>query len=156
MINKDIKSLRRTELIEIIYQLKKNEQEYEAKIETLNAEAEALNAEIETLNCRLEERSLKMEEVGSVAEAAMSLSDVFAAAQEAADIYLEEIKNRHVMVEEECKEILASAKKKADEMIEEATQQRAVIIEQCRVSRKELRRVQTVIQELNDDLQFDK
>ena len=149
MINKDIKNLRRTELVEIIYQLKKNEQELVKQIESLQTEVNNLRENIET-------RNLKMEEVGSVADAAMALSDVFAAAQNAADIYLEEIQNRHVAVEEECKEIIAAAKKQADEMIQEATQQRAAIMEQCRVSRKELRRVQTVIQELNDDLQFDK
>ena len=149
MINKDIKNLRRTELVEIIYQLKKNEQELEQQIAELTSE-------VETLRGQMEERNLKMEEIGSVADAAMALSDVFTAAQQAADIYLEEIKNRHVAVEEECNEIIASAKKQADEMIQEATQQRSLIMEQCRVSRKELRRVQTVIQELNDDLQFDK
>ena len=149
MINKDIKSLRRTELVEIIYQLKKNEQEMEQRIAELTSE-------VETLRGQIEERELKMEEIGSVADAAMALSDVFAAAQKAADIYLDEIKNRHIAVEEECKEIIDSAKKQADDMIQEATQQRALIMEQCRVSRKELRRVQTVIQELNDDLQFDK
>ena len=149
MINKDIKNLRRPELVEIIYQLKKNEQELEKQIETLKTE-------IDTLRGQLDERELKMEEVGSVADAAMALTDIFAAAQNAADIYLAEIQNRHLAVEEECKEIIADAKKQADEMIQEATQQRSAIMEQCRISRKELRRVQTVIQELNDDLQFDK
>lgn len=74
MAEKDIKKLGRSELIEIIYQLKKSEQE--------------LQTQVETLQSQLLDRELKVEKADSIAEAALLLSDVFSSAQAAADTYL--------------------------------------------------------------------
>lgn len=76
MAEKDIKKLGRSELIEIIYQLKKSEQE--------------LQTQVETLQSQLLDRKLKVEKAGSIAEAALLLSDVFSSAQAAADTYREQ------------------------------------------------------------------
>ncbi|MBQ8400207.1 MAG: DNA repair protein [Clostridia bacterium] len=81
MADKELRRFRRSELIEIIYELKKNEQ----KLQEENAE----------LKRRLEEREVKIENVGSLAEAALALSDIFAAAEESVAIYVNEIKRRH-------------------------------------------------------------
>ncbi len=74
MTTKELKRKSRLELVEIIAQQKKRELE--------------LNARIEELEKLVQERNVKLANAGSIAEAALSLSGVFEAAQEAADIYL--------------------------------------------------------------------
>lgn len=80
MKEKKLMHMRRADLIEIIYQLQQNE--------------EALRSEVEDLKAQLEDRRIKIERSSSVAEAALSLSGIFEAAQKAADLYLEEIRAR--------------------------------------------------------------
>mgnify|MGYP000825569207 FL=1 len=63
----DLKHLRRSELIDLIYEMKKREIE-------------------------LQTREITIEKAGSIADAAVQLSGVFQAAQEAADSYLKSIK----------------------------------------------------------------
>lgn len=86
MAEKELRKLRRSELVDIIYQLKKNEQ----KLQEENAELKRL----------LEDRRIKLENIGSLAEAALALSDVFKAADEAAALYLEELRRRTALAEE--------------------------------------------------------
>lgn len=91
---KELRRMRRTELIEIIYALKQSET-------TLEAQKAALEAQ-------LAERTLRLEQAGSIAEAALSLNHVFEAAQQAADDYL-------VSAE--------AAKAEAEKLLEETRQQ---------------------------------
>lgn len=91
--NKELKHLRRSELIEIIYLLQKNEQK--------------LTAQVAELQKQLNVRYLKMLDAGSVAEASLVITDIFARAQEAADIYLEEIKRRRDELMKKAPEIIA-------------------------------------------------
>ncbi len=151
-MKKELKSLKRGELIEIIYQLKKNEQE--------------LQNEISLLNIQLENKNLQFENVGSVAEAAISIADVFNAAQKAADIYLEEVKNRKENIDHECEmirseaqaeaeAIIGEAEKEAEEILRDAMQQKEIILEQCRKSRNELKRFRAIIQSLDGETTFD-
>ena len=67
MISKELKRLNRRELVDIIYQLKKNEQENREKTEALEAE--------------LQDRRIRISEAGSVAEAAAEITQIFSAAQ---------------------------------------------------------------------------
>ena len=166
---KDIKKLSRTELVDVIYQLKKSEQKLEEQVQTLQA--------------ALDEKNLRMENVGSVAEASLALTDIFANAQTAADAYLEEIRTRRAAVEEECSRLSAEAQEKADAALQEAqekadaalqeAQEKADAILQdahaqansilqdaqtrketidshCRTTRSELQRVQETLRLLND------
>ncbi len=110
MADKELKRLRRSELIEIIYRLKKSEQ--------------ALAAQVETLQELLRDKNIKLEKAGNVAEAALLISDVFASAQSAADIYLEEIKKRYAAAEEECRRMTAEAREKADALLASAILQK--------------------------------
>jgi len=80
MSEKELRHLKRSELIEIIYQLKKNE--------------EKLLAENSELKRQLEEREIKIQNLGTLSEAALALSDIFSAADKAAEIYINEIKRR--------------------------------------------------------------
>lgn len=106
---KDIKKLSRTELVDVIYQLKKSEQK--------------LGEQVQTLQAALDEKNLRMENVGSLAEASLALTDIFANAQTAADAYLEEIRTRRAAVEEECSRLSAEAQEKADTLLRESTEQ---------------------------------
>ena len=82
----NLKRLRRSELVDIIYQMKKNEQRLEAE-----------NAELKRL---LEEREIKIENIGSLAEASLALSDIFAAAEASVEIYVQEIQRRYRKLKE--------------------------------------------------------
>lgn len=79
MTDKEFRRLKRSELIEIIYQYQQNEKN--------------LMAEIDRLKEQLADRKLKIEKAGSIAEAALELSGIFEAAQKAADEYLEFLKS---------------------------------------------------------------
>ena len=75
MTDKELKRLSRTELLELLV----NQVE----------ENEALKAQVSALTAKLEERAIQIEESGSLAEAALKLSGIFSAADEAAERYLE-------------------------------------------------------------------
>ncbi len=104
--NKELKHLRRSELIEIIYLLQKNEQK--------------LIAQVAELQEQLDVRKLAIADAGSVAEASLAITDIFARAQEAADIYLEEIKQRRDEVVRASQEIAEDTKKQAEQSTDSA------------------------------------
>ena len=87
MTDKELKRLSRTELLELLV----NQVE----------ENEALKAQVSALTAKLEERAIQIEESGSLAEAALKLSGIFSAADEAAERYLE---NRKRQAAELCAE----------------------------------------------------
>lgn len=80
--------------------MKKEEQAYRhlSKYELLQMlvksrqENEALQKENEALKKQLADRTITIEKAGSIARAALALNGVFAAAQRAADDYVESIK----------------------------------------------------------------
>ena len=80
MTEKDLKKLNRYQLLELLIIQTERSDELQKKLD----EAERM----------LNERNLSMSSLGSVAEASLQLSGIFKAAQDAADIYLEEAKKR--------------------------------------------------------------
>ena len=78
MTSKQLKKLKRGELLEILV--------------TQSKEIDRLNAELETAKKELENRRILIEKSGSLAEASLSMYRVIEAAQKAADLYLENIK----------------------------------------------------------------
>lgn len=106
MTDREFKKLNRSELIEIIYQLQKNEQSYLDEIKILRSQLEAKN--------------FKISNAGSIAEAAVSLSGIFAKAQEAADIYLDEIKIVNDNAKAEAEKLICNAEAQAEKIIEDA------------------------------------
>jgi len=78
--DKQLRKLRRSELLEMLMEIEQ--------------ENETLAAENHELRARLEDKQLRIEKSGSLAEAALQLSGVFEAAQRAAELYLENIKQR--------------------------------------------------------------
>lgn len=109
--NKELKHLRRSELIEIIYLLQKNEQK--------------LTAQVAELQEQLDVRKLAIADAGSVAEASLAITDIFTRAQQAADIYLEEIKRRRDEVVRVSREIVADVEKQAEQSAVSAEQRSA-------------------------------
>lgn len=106
--DKEFKRLKRADLIEIIYRLQENEEKYRAAIATMGK--------------KLEEKQTKIETAGSIAEAAMALSNVFEAAQDAADRYLADIARMRREAEQE----LENARKEAARITAAARENAAV------------------------------
>ena len=109
MLNKELKKLSRKELVDIIYQLKKNEQEKQEEIEKLQKE--------------LENKRIRISDAGSVADAALSITDLFSNAQATADLYLDEIAMKKKEAEKECAEKISKAEKEAQTILENAKKQ---------------------------------
>ena len=99
MIGKDLKKLSRRELVDIIYQMKKNEEEMQKQIDSLQEE--------------LKNKRIKVASAGTLADAAVDISQLLNATQTTADLYLEEIAWMKSEAEAECIRIIAEAKQKA-------------------------------------------
>lgn len=78
MTDKELRRLKRSELLEILYEQEK--------------EIAELRKKLNRATRKLEDRRILIEESGSIAEAALRLNEVFKAAQAAADQYLENIR----------------------------------------------------------------
>lgn len=100
MTDKEFKRLKRSELIEIIYQLQ--------------LDVQKMNEENAALKVALESKELKISNAGSIAEAAIGLFGVFNKAQEAADLYLSEIYRNNAEIEAAHKAMIADAENKAE------------------------------------------
>ncbi len=114
MTDKELKKMNRRELLELLIEQ--------------TAENEALHAEQESLKQKLSDRSIAIEQAGSLAEASLSLNDVFSAAQAAADQYLENV--------QKTEEICVRLRQEADSYCEKRT---AECNEACRKKEEETR-----------------
>jgi len=103
MISKELKRLSRRELVDIIYQLKKNEQDMQEEIESLKNE--------------LEDKRIRISTAGSIADAAMSVTNVFSTAQMTADIYLREISCMREDADRECAKKIEEAEKRVRDIL---------------------------------------
>jgi len=110
MTDKEFKRLKRSDLIYIIY-------EYQKKQEELLRE----NSELRE---KLNEKELKIENAGSLAEIAAKLSGLFEAAQQTADDYMSQLEFA----------ASAEARKKADAIIKEAEEKAQKIIEEAKMN----------------------
>lgn len=101
--DKDAKRLRRADLLELLVEMGK--------------ENDALKAELAATHAELEERALKQEKAGTMAEAALALSEVFAAADAACVKFLEGVRYAYGAKESEAQKdaerIVAAAKEEA-------------------------------------------
>lgn len=78
MNDRQLRKLRRADLLEMLIEQSK--------------EVESLRSQVEELKLKLEEREIKLEKAGSIAEAALQLNGVWEAAEAAAAQYLENLK----------------------------------------------------------------
>ncbi len=124
MTDKELKRLGRVELIDIIYELQKQNDEKDAQIEKMQTV--------------IDERTLRIAKAGSIAKAAISVNGVFEAAQAAADQYLESIREAEASqalkqeeAERQQQKILEEANRQAEETVLLAKGQAQSIVEKA-------------------------
>lgn len=98
----ELKHMKRSDLVEIIYQYQQNEKK--------------LFAENDELRRQLDSRRIEIDQAGSIADAALSLSGVFQAAQAAADLYLAQLKLAAEDIDRRTRQCLEQAQEQADTM----------------------------------------
>lgn len=106
MNDRELRRLNRKDLLELL-------------IEQTKKTAELQNR-VKQLELKLEEKQLNVSESGTLAEAALRISNVFSDADKAAELYLENIRTN----EAESSRILDEAKTKAEEILQDAEQTR--------------------------------
>lgn len=79
---KELRKLKRSDLLELML--------------VQSEEIDRLREELDRTKQQLEEKTIQIQQAGSIAEAAVQISGLLNAAQEAADIYLQSIKQTHV------------------------------------------------------------
>lgn len=136
MLNKELKRLSRRELVDIIYQLKKNEQD--------------LQEEIVLLRNKLGDKEIQISEAGSIAEASINVSNVFSAAQNAADIYLQEIKKMKDDTQKECDNKVKEAEEKVKRVLADGEKKFAELKACYKAEYKKLQEVCLQIQKLKE------
>lgn len=78
MTDKELRKLNRSQLLELLL--------------AQSREMDRLRQELAETQAALRSREIKLEQCGSIAEASLALSHIFAEAQRAADLYLENVK----------------------------------------------------------------
>lgn len=109
MADRELRRMHRAELIEIIYALKQNEDQ--------------LKAQNAALTAQLQDRQLRLESAGSIAQAALELNNVFAAAQAAADDYLHSVQASLADTNATAANTLSQARSEAKRILEQAEQE---------------------------------
>jgi cell division septum initiation protein DivIVA len=111
MTDKEFKRLSRAQLIDIIYQLQLKQDE--------------LVAENERLSIALADKRLRISKAGNLAEASLEIHNVMQAAQDAAALYLEEIRHMREETREKCQRLLDKANREAEAILDEAHKARS-------------------------------
>ncbi len=106
MADRELRRMHRAELIEIIYALKQSEDQ--------------LKAQNAALTAQLQDRQLRLESAGSIAQAALELNNVFAAAQAAADDYLHSVQASLADTNATAANTLSQARSEAKRILEQA------------------------------------
>lgn|GEM_PF-3076827 len=105
MNDKDLRSLSRRDLVELLY--------WQMKEETV------LKEQIAQLQAQLADRNYKIEKAGTLAEAVVSVNGVLEAVQKSADQYLEAIERAYAETEKTCSEMLDKTKEECRKREEE-------------------------------------
>ena len=105
MADRELRRMHRAELIEIIYALKQSEDQ--------------LKAQNAALTAQLQDRQLRLESAGSIAQAALELNNVFAAAP-AADDYLHSVQASLADTNATAANTLSQARSEAKRILEQA------------------------------------
>ena len=134
MISKELKSLNRRELVDIIYQLKKNEQQKQEEIAALEE--------------ALQEKRIRISVAGSIAEAAADITQIFSNAQRTADLYLHEISAMKEETEKACADMIEDARKKSAQILAEGEKQLAELNDRYNAEYQKLQQLKSEIQQL--------
>lgn len=119
MIERDLKKMSRTELLELLLEQSR--------------QLEAAQQELEQTRQEQEIRRLELTDAGSIAEAALRINGVFEAAQAAADQYLENIRRFEEEREALCRKAQEEGQQEAERILRETEQT-------CKTMEEETRR----------------
>ena len=136
MISKELKKLNRRELVDVIYQLKKNEEQMQEKIASLEAE--------------LQDRRIHLSAAGSIAEAATDITGIFSVAQSTADLYLSEIASMKEDTQRECTDMIEEAKKKVESIMNDGKGKYEALAERYRADYKKWQQLRAEIKKLEE------
>ena len=136
MISKELKKLNRRELVDVIYQLKKNEEQMQDQIASLEAE--------------LQDRRIHLSAAGSIAEAATDITGIFSVAQSAADLYLREIASMKEDTQIECEKMIEEAKKKVESIMNDGKGKYEALAERYRADYKKWQQLRAEIKKLEE------
>ena len=106
MTDKEFRKLKRGDLIAIIYEYQKKQEE--------------LVKEIGELRAQLESKNLKINKAGSIAEAVVGLDLLFETAQKTADDYIEQVRLANEEAEKKAANIIKQAEEEAAEIVSKA------------------------------------
>lgn len=118
MKQKDLKHLRRADLLELLLELSK--------------ENDKLHKENTELKQQLKDRRIAIENSGSLAEAALQLNGVFEAAQSACEQYIQNIHARSENMEQYCRQLEQQTQEKCEDMIAKAREESRRYLEQAK------------------------
>ena len=136
MISKELKKLNRRELVDIIYQLKKNEEQMREQIAALEAE--------------LQDRRIHLSVAGSIAEAATDITGIFSVAQSTADLYLREIASMKEDTENECEKMIEDARNKASTILADGQKQYEALAARYRTDYMKWQQLRAEIEKLKE------
>lgn len=108
MTDKELRRLSRRDLLEMLL--------------SQTEENEALRKKLARAEAKLQERTIVMEKAGSLAEAALSLSGVFQAADEAAQQYVDSLRKINEEQDAFCRQVREKAQQDANRIRQEADQ----------------------------------
>ena len=124
MTEKELRRLSRTDLLELLLaQRKENEQ---------------LRCILDETQSQLADRTIKIDNAGSIAEASLQLSGIFAAAQESCQHYVDNVKLLSERQVKLCQQMEDETKAKCDRMVAEAEAQSQKYWENCAAKIREL------------------
>ncbi len=106
MTSKELKRLSRADLLELLL--------------AQTRETETLKKKLQEAEEELENRRFRMSNAGSLAEAMVEINNVMAAAQSAADQYLENIAAMEAETRQKCEKMLQAAAQEARKILENA------------------------------------
>ena len=134
---KKLKQLSRSDLLEMLLNLSK--------------ENEQLRQELNQVTSKLKDRTITAEKCGSLAEAAMNLNGVFQAAQAACDQYRWNVKKQTDEMLLQAKAKLAGADKRSKEILAGANAQADKIIAQAQMQAKQILEAAEQKQKVRED-----
>lgn len=136
MISKELKKLNRRELVDVIYQLKKNEEQMQEQIASLEAE--------------LQDRRIHLSVAGSIAEAAMDITGIFSVAQSTADLYLHEIASMKEDAQRKCEKMIEEAKRNVETIMADGKRQYDALASRYRTDYKKWQQLRAEIKKMEE------
>ena len=126
MTDKELRKLRRDDLLQILIDQQK--------------QIDALKAELQLSKEALNNRDMAIQESGTLAEAALKMNGVFDAAQSAADEYVAQMRKKADEMAAEAEKKAEEARKQAENMVRNARSEAEHILSQARSEASDLAR----------------